>query len=308
MLRIARLYIDAKKYSEATALLTELQKTKPNAEIADEAQYVQGLVYEAQSMASPAAAAFSDALRRSPIATWAADAQSRLAWLCLELKQPVNAERAANAALALRRSPAVELQARLALMQAQLDQEKYDAALAGCEALLAGNPSPETIATVLFTQAWVSEKQGKPDALALWERLANEHPRSSYADQALLHLADARFRAEKYDDARAKYSELLKNYPRSPFAPEARFKLGSALYNSDKFPEAAAEFDGVIADRLAGDYIPEAYYWAGLALDKADKKIDAIQRLTKLVTQYPNHARVANAKIRLAALKAIVGK
>lgn len=308
MLRAARLYVDAKKCAEATTLLTELQKTKPDTEVAAEAQYVQGLIYEAQTKLSPAAGAFNDALRRNPNATWAADAQTRLAWLSLELKQPANAERAAIAALALKPSAAIELQARLALVQAQLDQEKYDAALEGCKALLARKPSPETVATVLFTQAWVSEKQGKPDAPALWERLANEYPKSSYADQALLHLADARFKTDKYEEARAKYAELLKSFPKSRLAPEARFKLGSALYNLEKFLEAGAEFDAVTVDKSAGDYIPEAYYWAGLALDKGDKKMEAIQRLSKLVTQFPTHARVANAKIHLAALKALVGK
>ncbi len=100
-----------------------------------------------------------------------ADAQTRLAWLYLEQKQPAKAERAASAALALKESAGadVEQQARLALVQAQADQEKWDAALEGSNALLAGSPSPETAATVLFTQAWVSEKRNKPEeALPLW--------------------------------------------------------------------------------------------------------------------------------------------
>ena len=93
-----------------------------------------------------------------------------------------------------------------------------------------------------------------------------------------------------------------------PLAPEARFKLGSALYNLNRAPEAAIEFDAVSIDKLAGDYAPESLYWAGVAMDKSGKKEDAIQRLSRLVEKYPMHARIANAKIRLAVLKAVAGK
>jgi TolA-binding protein len=114
-------------------------------------------------------------------------------------------------------------------------------------------------------------------------------------------------KAEKWEEARDQYSALLTGFPKHPLAVEARYKLGSALYNAGKPAEAAVEFDTVAADKSAGDLAPEALYWAGVALDKAGKKPDAVQRLTKLVMTYPAHSRVANAKIRLAALKAVGG-
>jgi TolA-binding protein len=306
-LRLARLYLGAKKYAEAVTPLTDILKEKLEPEVAGEAQYLLGIAYEAQSKAAPAATAFAEAVRRSPSATWAADAQTRLAWLYLELKQYPNAEKAANAAVTLKPAVELERQARLALVQALLDQEKWDAALEGCRALLAGSPPPETVATVLYTQAWVSEKRGKSEeALPLWERLAADHPKTEYANEALLRIADARFKAEKYEEARDKYAALLTEAPKSPLAPEARFKLGSSLYNLTKHAEAAAEWDRIAADRNAGDYAPEALYWAGVALEKADKKKDAIDRLSRLVNGYPKHERTANAKVRLAALKAVV--
>jgi len=308
-LRLARLYLEGKKYAEAAAPLTELLKARPEPAAAAEAQYLLGLSYEGQDKSAPAMTALAEAVRLGPAAPWSADAQGRLAWLYLEGKQAANAEKAATAALAGKLSKEAERQARLAMVQAQLDQEKWDAALEGCRALLAGNPPPETVATVLFTQAWVSEKRGKAEeALPMWERLLAEHPRSDYAADALLRVGDAHLKAEKYDDARTKYAALLSGFPKSPLAPEARFKLGSALYNLDKHSEAAAEFDAVAADKAAGEYVPEGLYWAGVALDKAGKKADATQRLTRLVALYPKHARVANAKVRLAALKAVSGK
>ncbi len=306
--RLARLYLNGRKFAEAAPPLEELLRARPEPDpaVAAEAHYLLGLAHEGQDRSAPAAAALAEAVKRAPTASWAGDAQGRLAWLYLELKQPAAAEKAGAAALALKPGADAERQARLAMVQAQLDQEKWDAALEGCRVLLAANPPADTVATVLFTQAWVSEKRGRPqEALPLWEKLAAEHPKSDYAADALLHLGDDRFQAQKFEEARDRYQALLAGFPKSPLAAEARFKLGSALYNLDKAPDAAREFDAVSADRGAGDYVPEALYWAGVALEKAGKKDDAIQRLTRLVTAYPKHARVANAKIRLAALKAV---
>lgn len=309
--RLARLQLGQKRYADAEAALTGLLKANPPADSAAEAQYLLGVACESQDKAAPAATAYAEAVKLSPSAPWAADAQGRLAWLYLTLKQPEKAEAAANAALASsspKLDPQAEEQARLALVQAQLGQEKWDAALDGCQKLLQTNPAPDTVAAVLFTQAWVSEKRGRPDEAApIWEKLAAEHPKSDYAAQALMKLGDARLTAGKYDEARDRYAALLAAFPNGPLATEARFKLGSALYNMDKADEAAAAFDAVAAAKPAGPYTPEGLYWAGVALEKAGKKAEAIERLSKLVADYPTHARVANAKIRLAALKAVGG-
>jgi TolA-binding protein len=308
-LRLARLYLTGKKFSEAEAPLQEVLKSKPEPAVTAEAQYLLGLAQEAQSRPAPAAVALAEAVKLAPTAEWAGDAQGRLAWLYLELKQAVNAERAANAALAAKPAAEAERQARLALIQAEIDQQKWDLALDGCKSLLATNPPKETIATLLYTQAWVNEKREKPDeALPLWERLVAEYPKSDYTAEAFLHLGDARFRAEKWEEAKDRYNALLTGFSQSPLAGEARFKLGSTLFQLERYPEAAAEWDRASADKTAGDYVPEALYWAGVALDKAGKKEDALQRLTRLVTQFPKHMRVANAKVRLAALKAVTGK
>lgn len=307
-LRLARLYLGQKKYAAAVAPLTELLQGKPAAEIVAEAQYLLGVAYDGQEKTAPAVAALTEAVRRGAGQPWMGDAQTRLAWLSLERKQPANAERASLAALALKPTADGERQARLALLQAQLDQQKWDAALQGAQALLAGNPSPETRAAVLFTQAWVHEKRGQAaDALPLWEQLAREYPKNLYAAEALLHIGDARSRAERHDEARSQYAALIAAFPQSPVAAEARFKLGTTLYNLNRYADAAREWDTLAADKKAGDYAPEALYWSGVALEKGGQKSDAIQRLTRLITAYPTHARVTHARVRLAALKAVSG-
>lgn len=307
--RLARLYLEAKKFSEAEKALADLPSLQPDPAVRSEGQYLLGVALEGRGGAAErAAAAFGEAVRLQPSAPWTADAQTRLAWVLLDLKKPADAEKAAAAALAGKPEKELERQARLAQVQASLDQERWEAALEGCRQLLAGNPPRETLATVLYTQAWVAGKQGKAaEALPLWEQLVAEHPKSPYAPEARLRLGDARFEAKEYDKARDLYMAFLAAHAQHPLALEARYKLGTVLYNQDRFPEAAAELDRVTAAKEAGDLGAEALYWSGRALEKAGKKPEALQRFTRLVTQYPKHVRTADARLRQAALKAVLG-
>ncbi len=303
VLQQARLDLAGKKYA---AVVTALS---PGATQSAESRYLLGLAWQGLGKPAPAAKALASAVAAAPQADWVPDAQVQLAWVSLDQKRPVEAEAAARAAFALSASPgyspALEQQARLALVQADLDQKKWDDALAGCRVLMAGSPSPDVQATVLFTQCWVSEKQGKADdALDGWQRLASEFPQSQYAPDALLHLGDAGFKAGKYDDARARYADLVTKYPGSVDAPQARLGLGNALYSLSRYAEAAQAFDALTSDPAADDLKPEALYWAGASWEKAGKKAEAIPRLTRLVREFPTSARVANAKVRLAGLKA----
>ena len=312
-LRLVRLYLAAKKYAPAQASVAGLLSGAAlTAKQSAEAHYLLGLALDAQNKNAPAAAALAQASLGDPQAAWFPDAQTQLAWLYVGLKEPARAEASATAALARRGTDgltaALEQQARLALVQADLDQKKWDGALTQCQDLLASNPPADVQATVLYTQAWVSDKQNKHEAaLPLWEKLAETYPGSDYAPEARLRLADAPFGAGHYDEARDKYTALLTRYPRSAVAPEARFKLGSSLYNLGKYDEAAAQFDQVAADKAAGDYQSEGLYWAGASFQKAGKSAQAIARLSRLVADFPASPRVANAKVRLAALKAVNG-
>lgn len=305
-IQAARADVRAERYTQALTELTALLKTTPGAEIAAEAQYLLGVTHEAQKRAPQAVAAYTEALRLKPGASWEPDIQASLAWLYIDLKQPALAEKAANAALSAHRTREQEQQANLALLQALLDQNKLEAVLVQCKTLLDRGATADAVPTVLYIQAATLTRQNHADdALALWERLAAEYPKSEYAAQALLKLGEARSKGEKWEEARVFYARLVSDFPASPLAAEARFDLAGALYHQDKFAEAATAYDMLAENKTAGDLTPEALYWAGVAYTRADNKEQAIKRLTTLVEKYPKHTRVANAKTRLAALKAV---
>lgn len=306
LVRVARLHLAERQIARALPLLEEALRNTPAPEVAAEAHYLQGLAYEAQDKSAQAVAALTRALQLHPEAEWAREARVRLPALHLELGQPAIAEKTALAALENQPDTKTAHQVQLALIQAYTDQKKWDQALDASQKLLEGNPSPNVAAAALLARAWAFARQGKTgEALTHWKRIAREYPQSEHAPEALLRAGDSLLQAEKYAEAQEHYSRVVLQYPDAPQQPEARYKLGSALYNQEKYAEAAAEYEAVINLKHAGNYLPEALYWAGLAREKSGEKEVAIRYLTRLVREFPKHPRVANARVRLAALNAI---
>lgn len=309
LIRVARIYLSQKTIAEATKVLNEALKNNPSPEVGAEANYLLALGYDFDKKSDLAVASLAQALNLAPRATWALNANTRLAELYLNLKQPEKAEKTANSALELKPDGNTEQSIRLTLIQALVEQKKWDEAFNTSQTLLNNSPTPDNAANALYTQAWIREQQNRPqDALPIWERLAKEYPKNEFTAEALLHLGDSQLKAEKYAEAQERYDQLISSFPMSDLIPEARYKRGSALFNAGKTEEALTDFKAVAEDKNAGDLQPEALYWTGVALDKSGKKEEALDRLTSLVNKYPSHARVANAKIRIAALKATLGK
>jgi TolA-binding protein len=305
VVRLARLDLARKRFADAEEELKAFLSRGSEGARGSELRYLLGVSYDAQHKSAPALQELAEAVRQTSTAFWLADAQTRLAWLYIGAKHPDQAEQAANAALSAQPTAAMAQQARLARVQALIDQKKWEPALQGCQELMENDPAPKTAATALYTQAWINEKRGATNAaLPIWERLAADYPKSDYTAEALLHLGDARMKAEKYQEAYEKFSTLLTTLPQSRLVPEAHFKMGSALFNLNRPDDAAAEFDAVVASKSAGALGQDALYWAGVAFNKAGKKEAAMQRLSRLVRDYPQNSHVSNAKIYLAALKA----
>ena len=305
-LSAARSKVLSKNYPEALIELNSLLRSKPEDSISAEAQYLLGTIYEAQSKPEEAVSAYLEALKLKPDALRNAGIQQSLAWLYLDLKQPANSEKAANNALTLNLKPENEIQVRLALTQSYLDQERWEPALEASKTLLEKKPDPETTATVLSLQAEIYEKQKRPDdALAIYERLAEEFPKNERTALALLKIGDERAKSDKFEEAEKRYLRLRADFPNSNPAKEMSYGLAGVSYRLGKFSDAATEYDRTANEKTLSSLAPESLYWAGVSWDKAGKKDLAIQRLSKLIETYPKDEHAANAKIRLAALKAV---
>ena len=312
VIKLARVSLDKKNYPAMVTVLGKAPTSGIDADAQSEVQYLLGIAYEQQgkdkpSMNSNAVKAYTDSIRLGEKTQFAADAQTRLPALYLDMKQPADAQRAAEAALSRSPTPEVGRQLRLTLAQALIDQNKFDPAIDVTRQILASNPPADITASVLQTQAFLYEKANRPnDALPIWEKIAADK-NSPAAPDALLRVGDAKLKANQLDAAREKYAMVTTQFPNSKAAIDARYKLATTLYNLKRYPEAATEYDKLGSTKGGEQYADEALYWGAYAYEQSKKSPEAMQRFKELISKYPKSQYVEKARVRLAVLQALNG-
>jgi soluble lytic murein transglycosylase len=134
--------------------------------------------------------------------------------------------------------------------------------------------------------------------------LAAAFPTSTWAAEALNHLASHLVVADRNDEALAVFAKLLAEHPASRHAERAAWKLGWARFREGAYREAAEAFERGAVNAPRSDYRPAWLFWAGRARELAGDRATAAARYEVAVTDYRNsyHGRLA-AKA-LAALGA----
>ena len=165
----------------------------------------------------------------------------------------------------------------------------------------------------LFSKARQLEEAGQISlALRHYALVANRHPESSLAPQALLkqgELLSSRGRSNKNtDDLRAAmnaYARLAENYPGNELSNDALFDAGEIAAEDLSDGVSARKFYKLIMERNS-DRSPEAALattkLGRLALDEGDGKT-ALELLQSVIVNWPNEAEAgAEAQFHLGVL------
>ncbi|MCZ2101489.1 MAG: tetratricopeptide repeat protein [Chitinophagales bacterium] len=75
-----------------------------------------------------------------------------------------------------------------------------------------------------------------------------QHPKSEYADDALLQLGDTYAEVENFENAYQTYQELTAQYKTSPYVNEAHLKIGLIAYNKGDLNTAITHYKAVMAN------------------------------------------------------------
>ncbi|MEN1681789.1 MAG: tetratricopeptide repeat protein [Planctomycetota bacterium] len=155
------------------------------------------------------------------------------------------------------------------------------------EGALAAEGNSAVADRALYELAWLQDgKDRRAKADALFDRLANEHPASSFAAEAALRVGEGRYRAKRfgeaidrlakaaasptadaptreralhllgwshfeekdYDAAGKAFTDQLTAAPSGPLAPEGRLMRAECLFASGRLERAAAEYPPALAD------------------------------------------------------------
>ena len=187
-------------------------------------------------------------------------------------------------------------------------------------------------ANSIYSAAWSSEKLGDADAaITLYTRVVDAFPRSDQAPLCLLRIGRVSTEQQRFDDAVEAYRAIAENYGETRHAADAHYGMGLLFKQQGRDAEAVTAFSQVgrdarevyvaslieaanihigggrseegrqVLDQLlegvTGDRVLEStahYQIAQLDLNN-DNYIDATNRYTKVIEEYPETVIVRDA-------------
>jgi soluble lytic murein transglycosylase len=125
-------------------------------------------------------------------------------------------------------------------------------------------------------------------ATRLTLELAEDHPTSSWSEEALNNLASSYIRTDDDDDADRILRAMLANAPRGRYAERAAWKIGWRAYRTGNMREAAETFERAAAAFPRGDNRPAWLYWSARARDLLNESALAVERYSIVIADYGN--------------------
>jgi soluble lytic murein transglycosylase len=125
-------------------------------------------------------------------------------------------------------------------------------------------------------------------ATRLTLELAEDHPASPWAEEALNNLASSYIRADADADADRVLRVMLANAPRGRYAERAAWKIGWRAYRTGNMREAAETFERAAAAFPRGDTRPAWLYWSARARDLLNESTLAVERYSIVIADYGN--------------------
>jgi soluble lytic murein transglycosylase len=118
--------------------------------------------------------------------------------------------------------------------------------------------------------------------------LERDFPESSWAEEALNHLATLYIQRDRDDDADAVLRAMYARFPRGRYAERAAWKAGWASYRNGDMGEAARYFESAAANFPRSDYRPGWLYWSGRARAAMGDGPGALARYQLTISDYHN--------------------
>jgi len=222
--------------------------------------------------------------------------------------------------------------ARYVLGLCQVGLKQYDAAVATFEQLLKDDPDYARADKALYEWAWAlkSNKKDK-EAAAVFQRLADDHPDSPLAAESLYRVGEQAYAEQQYKDAADAYYAAMRKAGKSELGEKAAHKLGWAYFRLGELESAQKTFayqaftwpDGPLnsdAAFMEGECLfkqgkhdealkayarakePTGKYFdvltllhSGQAAAQLKQWDDALQRLSRCVTEFPDSPYLAEA-------------
>jgi len=238
------------------------------------------------------------------------------------------------------------VEARMNLVQMELEDANVLAALQQCEKVLVDFPEHEAAADALLHAARLRRELGEYEpAIKDFLTFADRHPRDRRVPNALLETAETREDAGDLEGALAAYKHVLHRYHRSEMGLTAKLRQADVLAKLKRHAEARAIYAELAANRDPVSPVPvlaqlqtarswlaenkpdearqvlqqllsgratetdrgEAAFLMGESYDSGGSALDAARAYQAAADEYPKHERMPAARLRAGERMAAAG-
>ena len=129
--------------------------------------------------------------------------------------------------------------------------------------------------------------------------LATDFPASSWAEDALNHLATYYIQQDEDDEADAVLRDLYARFPKGRYAERAAWKVGWRAYRVGNMGDTVQFFESAAASFPRSDYRPAWLYWSARAREAMGDAATSTARYQLTVTDYQNtyYGRLASTQL-----------
>jgi len=144
-------------------------------------------------------------------------------------------------------------------------------------------------AEALYFDALASRSLGDSAGyLSRVRQVVDTYPDSTWAQEALNHLASQYVRQDADAAADTVFREIITRYPSGLYTERAAWKVGWRSYREHRYNETAEIFDRAAASFPRSDYRPGWLFWAGRSYEQMQRADQAGPRFMLVAADYLN--------------------
>jgi len=139
----------------------------------------------------------------------------------------------------------------------------------------------------------------RAEYLRLVQRIVDEFPNQSWAEEALNNVATQHILQDDDEEAVETFRTMVDRYPNGHYSDRAAWKFGWWAYKNGRYADAIRAFEVAAAFYARSDYRPMWLYWAARAHEALKNQTVADQRYVLVATDYLNsyYGRLAVARL-----------
>lgn len=173
-------------------------------------------------------------------------------------------------------------------------------ARAELERLVAANEGGTLLGDAAFLLGSIEAADGNwEQAYERFRFVAEEHPESEFATEALYKSGESLYTLGRMGDAAGVFERFLEQHGQNALATEARLKAGDARFLSASFSEAVKHYQAALDGELADASRESALYRLAVTHHNLQDLAKSAETFEALLKAYPETSHAAEAYLRL---------